>query len=292
MTGHVAIPRLMLVTDRQRSPRPLPELVAAAIAGGVDAVNLREPDLEPSDMARMATLLARVVAGQAVLLLNNAPSLAAELGLGVHLPERELDSIGVRRQIGPDRLVGRSVHSAKAATTTSAADYLLAGHVFATSSKPLLTPLGSDGLRRIIDAAGAPVLAIGGITADRVPTVLRSGAVGVAVIGAIADAEEPERAAAELRAVIDRELRAIEEGRMGTEPREATEHPEVKIVANGKPLAVPRGTTIDDFLGSRGLSAGMTIVERNGEVVPRTDYGATGLAAGDRLEVVHAVGGG
>ena len=64
------------------------------------------------------------------------------------------------------------------------------------------------------------------------------------------------------------------------------------LTVNGKPMAIPAGWTVRDFLASKGLADPMAIVERNGEIVPRAAYAETALTDGDRLEVVHAVGGG
>jgi sulfur carrier protein len=66
----------------------------------------------------------------------------------------------------------------------------------------------------------------------------------------------------------------------------------VRVVVNGKDRTFPDGTTIHDLLAGNGLTDAMAIVERNGEIVPRAEYGGTALHAGDNLEVVHAVGGG
>ena len=66
----------------------------------------------------------------------------------------------------------------------------------------------------------------------------------------------------------------------------------VEIVVNGKPISVFAGATVHDFLAGKRMTDAMAIVERNGEIVPRGNYGDTPLQAGDRLEVVHAVGGG
>ena len=66
----------------------------------------------------------------------------------------------------------------------------------------------------------------------------------------------------------------------------------IEIVVNGKPISVFAGATVHDFLAGKRMTDAMAIVERNGEIVPRGEYGDTLLHAGDRLEVVHAVGGG
>ena len=277
------VPRLMLVTDRHRSARPLPDLVAAAVAGGVDAVQLRESDLPPAELLNLANRLREVVAGRAALLVNGDARLAADLGLGLHLPERGLATAEARRLLGADRLLlGRSVHSPAAAAAAAGADYLLAGHVFATAAKPDRPPLGLAGLGQIVAATWAPVLAIGGITPDRVAEVMATGATGVAVIGAIAEAPDPERAAAALRQAVDANM----EDEMDATPQS------VVISVNGKPVEVEPDTTVTDFLADKGLRGAMAIVELNGAILARRAYDSTVFAPGDQVEVVHAVGGG
>ncbi len=66
----------------------------------------------------------------------------------------------------------------------------------------------------------------------------------------------------------------------------------ISVTINGKPVALAAGTSITEFITGKGFTAEMVIVELNGEIVPRPDYPSTRLKAGDRLEVVHAVGGG
>ena len=79
---------------------------------------------------------------------------------------------------------------------------------------------------------------------------------------------------------------------MSAEITAESETPAVEIVVNGKPISVFAGATVRDFLAGKRMTDAMAIVERNGEIVPRGEYGDTPLQAGDRLEVVHAVGGG
>ena len=126
-----------------------------------------------------------------------------------------------------------------------------------------------------------------GITAERVAEVVAAGARGVAVIGAIAAADDPRIAAIRLRDALAATLTQDKEQDM---PEQFATI--VAITVNGKPTEVPEGATIHDFLASRRMTDAMAIVERNGEIVPRAAYGETALAAGDVLEVVHAVGGG
>ena len=120
---------------------------------------------------------------------------------------------------------------------------------------------------------------------NRREALAAAGAAGVAVVGAILGADDPERAAAELRAAVD----AVLEDEMQTE---AVAPASVAIVVNGKPVEVEPETTITDFLADKGLRGEMVIVELNGAIVARRAYDSTAFAAGDTVELVHAVGGG
>jgi thiamine-phosphate pyrophosphorylase len=310
----------MLVLTPARSRLPPADLADAAVRGGADAIQVRLSGAEgfrvgPSGTAAVqaplsgaaaanlravASAVAARIGDRAAVLVNGDAALAADLGLGLHLPARfGPDALAAARKLlPPASFVGRSVHSAAEAAATVSADYLLAGHVFPTASHPGQPPLGPAGLARIVAAAPYPVLAIGGIDAGNAGSAIAAGAAGVAVVGAIAAAPNPETAARDLRAAIDR---AVEARRaMATTERQPGPNPDpaadgataLALTVNGKPMPVPAGWTVHDFLASKGLADRMAIVERNGEIVPRAAYGDTKLADGDRLEVVHAVGGG
>jgi thiamine-phosphate diphosphorylase len=101
----------------------------------------------------------------------------------------------VRDLVPPGFLVGRSVHSLEEAVAAAkAVDYLIAGTVWETSSKPALADsklLGPEGLSQIVHAVRVPVLAIGGISVERVAEVRKSGAAGVAAIGLFMRSHQP-----------------------------------------------------------------------------------------------------
>ena len=274
----------MLVTDRRRSPLPLVELAREAVAGGVDAVQIREKDLGPEDMTGLVRTLRHVVGRRARVSLNADPSLAAEFGLDVHLPEAGPSTAAVRQIVGPTALIGRSIHSVDAAAAHSDADYLIAGHVFRSRSKPGLPPLGLDGLAAIVAAATVPVLAIGGISVSNVRDVLQTGAYGVAIIDAITSANDPRAAAATLRWAINEA--AAKERWMSTAAEETI------VMVNGKDVAVPPGASVTDFLTSKGFREKLVVVELNGRILDRGRFASTLLAAGDKVEIVHFVGGG
>lgn len=274
----------MLVTDRLRSSLPLIDLVREAVAGGVDAVQLREKNLDRDALADLARTLQQIIGRSAMLTLNGDPALAADLGLDVHLPEAGPPIAAVRRIVGPTAMIGRSVHSVQAANANADADYLIAGHVFASRSKPGLAPIGPEGLRAIVGESTTPVLAIGGITARNVRAALHAGAYGVAVIGAIASAAGPREAAAALRFAID-QMNAEEQ------PMSSVDE-ETIVVVNGKDAAVTPGASVADFLAGKGFREKLVVVELNGHILDRGRFASTPLAAGDKVEIVHFVGGG
>lgn len=197
----------MLITDRARlRGRRLGEVVSQALDGGVNAVQLREKDLPTAELYDLAITLRAVVRGRGLLLLNDRADVALSAGAdGVHLPERSLPGEKVRSLVGEHCIVGRSVHSVEAAARAvdEGADYVQVGTVYETASKPEAAPAGVELVRAVADAVSAPVVAVGGIAAERIAEVVAAGADGAAVIGAIMDADDPEKAALELRRALD-----------------------------------------------------------------------------------------
>lgn len=279
-------PRLLLVTDSARMRLPLLELAAESTAGGVDAIYLRH--MTPHD--DWATTLGQIrecVAAEVLLMVPGTPP-AGVPGTGQHLRER--DAFPERSRLDDAHPLSRSVHSPLEAARSHGVDYVVAGHVFPTSSKPDREPIGLGGLTSIATAAPCPAVAIGGITPELVASVIVAGASGVAVIGAICDSRDPRSAARGLRAAVDASLEQRAKGpHMETTQ---TSEPMVVISVNGKPREVAAGATVHELLAGRKLADSMAIVERNGIILPREAYATTVLAAGDNLEVVHAVGGG
>lgn len=201
-------PCLMLITDRTRlrRGRPLEEVVSLAVEGGVSVVQLREKELPGGELYEAAVMLHSVVRGRALLLVNERLDVALASGAdGVHLPERSLPLRAARELAGAACIVGRAVHSVEAAERAEreGADYVQAGAVFETASKPGAPAAGVALVRAIAEAVRVPVIAVGGITAGRVAQVIEAGADGVAVIGAILDADDPGAAASKLRRALD-----------------------------------------------------------------------------------------
>ncbi len=197
--------KLMLVTDRRRSALPLTEVVRLALEGGVDAVQLRERDLEAAELLKLAGQIRELTrkAG-AHFIVNHRTDLALAVEAdGVHLGFRSV-SVREAREVSGGRLkVGVSCHDGVQVRLAgeAGADYALLGPVFPTPSKEGLVPaVGVEGFKRCVARATLPLLGIGGITPENAAQVLAAGGCGVAVISAVMAAPDPCAAARALRA--------------------------------------------------------------------------------------------
>lgn len=158
-----------------------------AIDARIDFLQVRERDLEGSELAALVADIVALARGSATrVLVNDRVDVALACGAaGVHLRADSVPAPAVRSMAPAPFVIGRSVHTvAEAAEVGSVVDYLIAGTVWPSSGKPAGHPvIGVDGLSAIVRASRAPVLAIGGVTLDRIPEVAARGAAGVAAIG-------------------------------------------------------------------------------------------------------------
>ncbi len=197
-------PLIMLVTDRRRGGEAaMLASVRAASAAGVDLIQVRERGLEDLDLLDLTVRIRDVAAGRARLLVNDRVDVAFAAGAaGVHLPGRAVAAARIRPIAPTSFLLGRSVHSiddARQAESSGGCDYLVFGTVFETASKPAAhEPAGLEQLSRVCAAVALPVLAIGGVTVDRIAEIARAGAAGVAAIGLFT---QPERVAVDVAAI-------------------------------------------------------------------------------------------
>jgi thiamine-phosphate pyrophosphorylase len=206
--------RLYFVTD----VRPgLEELLAGALAGGVDMVQLRDKPASDDELVRAAAVFRRLCDEHGALFwLNDRPDLVAACGAdGVHVGQDDMPVAEARRVAGGDVLVGLSTHSPEqldAALASDEADQLSVGPVWETPTKEGRPAAGLDYVRHAAQvAADRPWFAIGGIDLGNVREVIEAGASRVVVVRAIRDAADPGAAAAALRA-------ALEEAEVGAEP--------------------------------------------------------------------------
>jgi thiamine-phosphate pyrophosphorylase len=200
-----------LVTQADLSAgRSTPDVVAAALAGGVDVVQVREKHAGAREQLAVAREVREATADAGVPLVVNDRvdvALAADAD-GVHLGDDDLPVAAARDLLGEDAIVGRSVSSVEGARAAvdAGADYLGVGSVFRTGSKDDLDPeeraIGLDVVREVDAAVDVPFVGIGGITPENAGDVVAAGADGVAVISAIAAADDPEQATRDLGEVV------------------------------------------------------------------------------------------
>lgn len=260
------------------------ELGSAAAAAGFDAIHVRLPGEPGGVVLELAGKLSSVLhLGCAKLIINDRADVASLLSAHIQLGEQSLPTQAVRSLLGDEVLIGRSVHGVDGARRAEAdgADYLLAGHVFETPSKSGEPGRGLDWLRDVCAGVRIPVIAIGGITANRTPAVLAAGAYGVAVGRELLQAADPRASARALRTALDRNV-----------PMSSSTSTNITINLNGASVTCPTGTTLGALLDGRGVERRMIAVEYNEEIVPRHEYDTITLTDGDRLEVVQMVGGG
>ncbi|MXR50893.1 thiamine phosphate synthase [Halovenus sp. WSH3] len=208
-----------LVTQQDLSAgRSTESIVADAIAGGVDVVQVREKDRTARTQLETAEALREPTAEAGVPLIINDRvdiALAADAD-GVHLGDDDLPISVAREQLGEDAIIGRSVSTVEAAREAeeAGADYLGVGAVYTTASKDVddeENGIGLDVVGEIANAVDIPFVGIGGVTPERAPDVVEAGADGVAVITAITQADDPERATRELGEAVEQGKRRRDE---------------------------------------------------------------------------------
>lgn len=195
---------LYAVTDRSWVGRQtLLEQAEDAIRGGATCVQLREKELEADAFLEEAVAAKTLCARYGVpLFINDNVEIAVQCGAdGVHVGQSDLEAGRVRALVGEDMILGVSVQTVEqaAAAERAGADYLGAGAVFATATKPDAAEVSLETLRAICDAVSIPVVAIGGINRDNISRLAGSGIGGAAVVSAIFGAGDIQEACSVLR---------------------------------------------------------------------------------------------
>jgi thiamine-phosphate pyrophosphorylase len=198
--------RLYFVTDVRPN---LVELLAAALAGGVDLVQLRDKEASDAELVRAAAVFRRLCDEHGALFwLNDRPDLVEACGAdGVHVGQDDMPAPEARAALGRDVLLGLSTHSPEqldVALTEGVADQLSVGPVWETPTKAGRPAAGLPYVEHAARVAGGlPWFAIGGIDLGNVRAVTQAGATRIVVVRAIRDAADPYLAASELRAVVE-----------------------------------------------------------------------------------------
>jgi thiamine-phosphate pyrophosphorylase len=198
----VADARLYLVCDAR--PRAF---LDSALRGGADLIQLRDKTLDDDGLIAAAeTFRAAADEHGALFILNDRPDLVEACGAdGVHVGQDDETPAQARAAVGPERIVGRSTHApfqADAADADPDVDYLAVGPVHATPTKPGRPAVGLDYVAYAARTVGKPWFAIGGLDAGTLPAAVEAGARRAVVVRAITEAEDPEAAARELRALL------------------------------------------------------------------------------------------
>jgi len=177
-------------------------VAARAVEGGASAIQWRNkgrPRAEQLDDAPRVRDVCR--AAGAIFIVNDDPDFALKLDAdGVHLGQKDMSIDAARPIVGPDRIVGVSTNNVREALAAEAvgADYVAVGSIFPTATKQDTREANLERLRQVEIAVHVPVVAIGGINASNIASVVSTGAQAAAVISAVCTADDPAAAAREL----------------------------------------------------------------------------------------------
>ncbi len=194
--------RLVLITDGAGDLDRIQTVVAAALAAGFAAVQLREPKLGARQLAALCERLwPRVLEHDALLLVNDRVDVAAlDMAHGVHLGFRSLAPGHARQVLGAHKLVGFSAHDEAELSWAmgQGVDYVILAPIFRSPTKPEARPLGIDRARTLVAAANVPAILLGGLNEHTLQEAVSVAAHGHAFISAVFQARDPEQAARRL----------------------------------------------------------------------------------------------
>jgi len=201
---------LYLVTDQGLSKGRTPEyIVAEAVKGGVTMVQLREKDLSSGEFYELAKLLMSILKPLNIpLIINDRLDIALAVNAdGLHIGQSDIPYSVARKILGKDKIIGLSVETIEQAREANNldVDYIGLSPVFSTNTKlDTNTPLGLSGVQAIAGFTRHKTVAIGGINSSNAESIITSGADGIAVISAIVSQENPKKAAAVLKSIVEK----------------------------------------------------------------------------------------
>jgi len=202
---------LYVITDKKLIPRDrFFETVEKALRGGADVLQLREKDTPIAEQISLARRLRDLTREYGIpFIVNDFPEVALRSGAdGVHIGRGDVSLEEARRILGRHAVIGVSCYGGVEEALDlerRGADYVAFGAVFPTPTKEDAPLMGSlDILREAREKLKIPVVAIGGINKENVEEVLKAGVDAVAVVSAVFGADDPERAARELKSIISR----------------------------------------------------------------------------------------
>ena len=196
--------KLYVLVSGTASTKSLRETVRAVLAGGAQAVQLRDKGATDQELLAMAAEVRGMTdETDRLFIMNDRPDIAAIIGAdGVHLGQHDLPIAEARRLLRPGAIVGRSTHSLAQirGAVAEGADYIAVGPIFQTTTTDAGKPVGVELIKEAVAAAGVPIVAIGGINADNVSEIMAAGASCVAVSAAVCNSDNPQAAT---RALLD-----------------------------------------------------------------------------------------
>jgi thiamine-phosphate pyrophosphorylase len=209
--------RLYVIVDPSLADnRDLGTIAAQAASGGATLIQYRDKNADTGKMVAQARIIHAALANSGVpLLINDRVDVALAAGAeGVHLGQSDMSPVDARRLLGQNAIIGRTIknESDVAALADEPVDYACIGGVFATASKQNdAKPVGLEGLKHLREqirkiAPTLPAGAIAGINMQNAASVIAAGADGIAMISAVIAASDPQKAAADLRHLIDKSL--------------------------------------------------------------------------------------
>lgn len=196
--------KLYVIVDRKTcGERSAIYVVKEAIAGGADAIQLRDKNATAKELIKVARAIRRLTRKAKVLfIINDRPDIAKAVDAdGVHLGQDDSPIKVARSILGRNKIIGLSTHSLSQAKEAqkSGADYISVGPIFATPTKPEYKAVGLDLIKKVKRVIKIPFVAIGGIDASNIGDVIKEGATRVAVVRAVCGADDIRRAAKYLK---------------------------------------------------------------------------------------------
>ena len=185
----------------------LAEFVKAVCEAGIDIVQLRDKELHDRGLLERAAVARDAAhAAGALFLLNDRPDLAVACDAdGVHVGQDDVPAAVARHIVGPDALVGLSTHAPEelAASAVQPVDYVSAGPVEPTPTKPGRPGTGLDYIRLAAESSPHPFFVTGGVSPATLPVIAAAGATRFVVVRALTEAADPAAVARELRRLLD-----------------------------------------------------------------------------------------
>ncbi len=183
------------------------ELAELAIAGGADTIQYRSKSSDIRELLKEAGETREVCRAAGVtFLVNDRVDICLAIDAdGVHLGRSDMPIPIARRLLGPDKIIGGTVRNAVhlEQAVHDSADYVGLGPIYTTSSKQLpLQPLGTQTVREVSAVSPIPIIGIAGITNETIAEVIEAGAYGVAVIGAVCNAQDVTAATRQLAEIL------------------------------------------------------------------------------------------